>query len=174
MRTVCSSSRLSRGGGSASVHAGIPAAPRQQTPPPDQASRPGTPTRHPVADGKNRFSTCSLKMGGVEIKIGEGGSNKSDVCWNVRVMMINRHNIFFVCFFFFFKLNFHPFQLTLPPWPLYRRKPLNWQKARPQPEDESSSGTAPSPNQPAGGHKGKKKKWAARDYSFKMLSWESW
>jgi signal peptidase complex subunit 1 len=27
--------------------------------------------------------------------------------------------------------------LTIPPWPIYRKKPLNWQKARP----ESAPGT---------------------------------
>ncbi|EAT43985.1 AAEL004603-PA [Aedes aegypti] len=24
--------------------------------------------------------------------------------------------------------------LTIPPWPIYRRKPLNWQKPRPEPQ----------------------------------------
>lgn len=28
--------------------------------------------------------------------------------------------------------------LTIPPWPMYRRKPLNWQK--PKPENDSVSG----------------------------------
>ena len=28
--------------------------------------------------------------------------------------------------------------LTVPPWPLYRLKPLNWQKARPDPEVSDS------------------------------------
>ncbi|XP_050085714.1 signal peptidase complex subunit 1 [Anopheles aquasalis] len=32
--------------------------------------------------------------------------------------------------------------LTIPPWPIYRKKPLNWQKARPdphQPQAQSST-----------------------------------
>uniref|UniRef100_A0A0K8TPL6 Signal peptidase complex subunit 1 n=1 Tax=Tabanus bromius TaxID=304241 RepID=A0A0K8TPL6_TABBR len=28
--------------------------------------------------------------------------------------------------------------LTIPPWPIYRRKPLNWQKARPDGSSEDS------------------------------------
>ncbi|XP_018323538.1 signal peptidase complex subunit 1 [Agrilus planipennis] len=36
--------------------------------------------------------------------------------------------------------------LTIPPWPMYRRKPLNWQKARPIGE-----------HSPSGSKKGKKK-----------------
>ena len=39
------------------------------------------------------------------------------------------------------------FQLTVPPWPFYRLKPLKWQKARPDPTDGSDAS------------KGKKKKW---------------
>ena len=42
-------------------------------------------------------------------------------------------------------------QLTLPPWPLYRRKPLSWQKARPDHDEEPAA--APPPNPPAGSHK---------------------
>merc|ERR1712018_7243 len=30
--------------------------------------------------------------------------------------------------------------LTVPPWPLFRSKPLNWQKARPDPELTESKG----------------------------------
>ena len=30
-------------------------------------------------------------------------------------------------------------QITLPPWPMYRRKPLNWQKPREVPSDSSSA-----------------------------------
>ncbi|XP_049301016.1 signal peptidase complex subunit 1 [Anopheles funestus] len=29
--------------------------------------------------------------------------------------------------------------LTIPPWPIYRKKPLNWQKARPDPQTTQSS-----------------------------------
>jgi len=29
--------------------------------------------------------------------------------------------------------------LTIPPWPIYRRKPLNWQKVRPQRSGDSDS-----------------------------------
>ena len=29
--------------------------------------------------------------------------------------------------------------LTVPPWPLYRLKPLNWQKARPDPSEMADS-----------------------------------
>ena len=39
--------------------------------------------------------------------------------------------------------------LTVPPWPLFRRKPLNWQKARPESESGGNS---------AGESKSKKKK----------------
>ncbi|XP_062540140.1 signal peptidase complex subunit 1 [Armigeres subalbatus] len=28
--------------------------------------------------------------------------------------------------------------LTIPPWPIYRRKPLNWQKPRPEPQQTTS------------------------------------
>jgi len=28
--------------------------------------------------------------------------------------------------------------LTIPPWPIYKRKALNWQKIRPRPEGETS------------------------------------
>ncbi|ETN61821.1 signal peptidase complex subunit 1 [Anopheles darlingi] len=31
--------------------------------------------------------------------------------------------------------------LTIPPWPIYRKKPLNWQKARPDPQHQSQSST---------------------------------
>lgn len=42
--------------------------------------------------------------------------------------------------------------LTLPPWPMYRLKPLQWQPARPYSEDTDQTSGAPS------GGKGKKKK----------------
>ncbi|XP_013402880.2 signal peptidase complex subunit 1 [Lingula anatina] len=45
--------------------------------------------------------------------------------------------------------------LTLPPWPIYRRKPLPWQKARPS-VDEKEGSTSQAAAAPAG--KGKKKK----------------
>nr|ABF18229.1 signal peptidase subunit [Aedes aegypti] len=28
--------------------------------------------------------------------------------------------------------------LTIPPWPIYRRKPLNWQKPRPEPQSTAA------------------------------------
>lgn len=31
--------------------------------------------------------------------------------------------------------------LTIPPWPIYRRKPLNWQKPRPEPQPVATGGT---------------------------------
>ena len=31
-----------------------------------------------------------------------------------------------------------PFQLTVPPWPFYRLKPVKWQKARPDPDAPDS------------------------------------
>ncbi|KAL3860990.1 hypothetical protein ACJMK2_007083 [Sinanodonta woodiana] len=46
--------------------------------------------------------------------------------------------------------------LTLPPWPMYRRKPLNWQKARAEVEDVGSSVSTSSP--PPSSQKSKKKK----------------
>ncbi|XP_053693514.1 signal peptidase complex subunit 1 [Sabethes cyaneus] len=30
--------------------------------------------------------------------------------------------------------------LTIPPWPMYRRKPLNWQKARPESQSTATGG----------------------------------
>jgi len=43
--------------------------------------------------------------------------------------------------------------LTLPPWPMFRRKPLNWQKKRPEPETEPSTTNTQQQSQ-----KSKKKK----------------
>merc|ERR1711976_34369 len=43
--------------------------------------------------------------------------------------------------------------LTLPPWPMYRLKPLQWQKSRPT-ADDSDAPSSPAPPQ----HKGGKKK----------------
>lgn len=31
-------------------------------------------------------------------------------------------------------------QLTIPPWPMYRRNPLNWQKPKPEPSSGGSNG----------------------------------
>nr|XP_022341038.1 signal peptidase complex subunit 1-like [Crassostrea virginica] len=45
--------------------------------------------------------------------------------------------------------------LTLPPWPMFRRKSLNWQKARPDPSKESEKDSSAS-SQSA--QKSKKKK----------------
>ena len=45
-------------------------------------------------------------------------------------------------------------QLTLPPWGIYRKSPLNWQKARPQAEDIGST----TAQQPSSAAKSKKKK----------------
>ncbi|XP_034240715.1 signal peptidase complex subunit 1 isoform X2 [Thrips palmi] len=33
--------------------------------------------------------------------------------------------------------------LTVPPWPMYRRKPLPWQKPRPAPREEGSETQSP-------------------------------
>ncbi|XP_005180573.1 signal peptidase complex subunit 1 [Musca domestica] len=30
--------------------------------------------------------------------------------------------------------------LTIPPWPMYRRNPLNWQKPKPEPSSGGSNG----------------------------------
>ena len=55
--------------------------------------------------------------------------------------------------------TFSPIKLTLPPWPLYRRKPLQWQKAR----KEDGEGDAATNSSSSGGgsgaasHKKKKK-----------------
>jgi hypothetical protein len=36
------------------------------------------------------------------------------------------------------------FQLTLPPWSMFRKNPLNWQKARKEAEEVGSSSTPQS------------------------------
>ncbi|KAK3912881.1 Signal peptidase complex subunit 1 [Frankliniella fusca] len=33
--------------------------------------------------------------------------------------------------------------LTIPPWPMYRRKPLNWQKPRPPPREDGADTQSP-------------------------------
>lgn len=33
--------------------------------------------------------------------------------------------------------------LTIPPWPMYRRKPLNWQKPRPSPREDGAETQSP-------------------------------
>ncbi|XP_055599718.1 signal peptidase complex subunit 1 [Uranotaenia lowii] len=44
--------------------------------------------------------------------------------------------------------------LTIPPWPIYRRKPLKWQKPRPQPAQVASG--SESSGEPESGKKKKK------------------
>ncbi|XP_061162689.1 signal peptidase complex subunit 1-like [Saccostrea cucullata] len=46
--------------------------------------------------------------------------------------------------------------LTLPPWPMFRRKPLQWQKARPEPAEDSGKDSTSSSSQSS--QKSKKKK----------------
>ncbi|XP_011444427.1 signal peptidase complex subunit 1-like [Crassostrea angulata] len=44
--------------------------------------------------------------------------------------------------------------LTLPPWPMFRRKPLQWQKERPEPSSDQKEASTPSQTS----QKSKKKK----------------
>ena len=48
-------------------------------------------------------------------------------------------------------------QMTLPPWPMYRRSPLRWQPARDY-DSGSDESTSVRQNSPAAGGKNKKKK----------------
>lgn len=43
-----------------------------------------------------------------------------------------------ICFTIF--IWFARVQLTIPPWPIYRKKPLNWQKPRPDSQTAQSAG----------------------------------
>jgi len=48
-------------------------------------------------------------------------------------------------------------QMTLPPWPMYRRSPLRWQPARDF-DSVSEESTSARQNSPSASGKGKKKK----------------